>query len=292
MRYIRTLAVLTATTVLAVGCATGSSSDLSGTVISTHRKVTKLEQDLSGTVAKLNETAADLAAQQDTTSQSTLNMLTMLEENQVRLQTMQARLDDLTRVVYEKYNLTPPPPANFRSGPPRSVIVDPVEIKIEEPVISEPQVRTPVPGTPPARPEEEMLEPTTPAPRAQGGESAVSDFKRAMNAFNAKQFDQALGLFSSYLDTYPNSDLNDRAQLWKGECHFQLSNFNQAVIEFEKLQSRYRTSQYVPHSIYREALSLESLGRTAQAKTKLEQLVLEYPMEPAAESARKRLENM
>src|SRR3990170_2635421 len=82
---------------LLAGCATtGGRNQVEDTVYSTYRVVKNLDQNLGASVTKLNETAADLSARVNESDRQVAKLQAMTEENQVKLDRLQAKLDKLT----------------------------------------------------------------------------------------------------------------------------------------------------------------------------------------------------
>src|SRR5689334_18701542 len=85
------------------GCATAGpaagTDDLRGTVFATHRIVQDLDANLSGTVSKLSETTASLTSRMDAQDQELRNLSTMAQDNQRRIDRLQASVDSLTATL-------------------------------------------------------------------------------------------------------------------------------------------------------------------------------------------------
>jgi len=81
------------------GCTTTPTSDdpVANTIYDMHRKVSRLDKDLGGTVEHLNETAADLGVRVNESNTQAREVQTMVEENQRKLEQVERKLDALTR---------------------------------------------------------------------------------------------------------------------------------------------------------------------------------------------------
>ncbi|RMF59862.1 MAG: hypothetical protein D6743_15750, partial [Calditrichaeota bacterium] len=62
-------------------------------------------------------------------------------------------------------------------------------------------------------------------------------YQRALNLFKARNYQQALQEFKALLVMDPNTSLSDNCQYWIGECYYGMGNYDQAIVEFEKVFS-------------------------------------------------------
>lgn len=291
--------------VLAAGCATSGGGQLENTVYDTHRRVVKLEQDLGGSVEKLNETAADLTARVDQNDQQTRTLQSTIEENQVKLDALQRTLENLSSTLYRSLNLTAPSGSSgFSSEGTQSRRS---EVDMEGPVVV-----TPAPTAPPvSSPRPEVLPPvsseptvvppaSTPAPSpaaeagAAVGGSPEDAYQQAQQSFADENYEVALQQFDDYLKRYPNvdADFSANAQFWKGYCCYNLGKQEQAIEEFKTLRTSYPNSSKIPFGIYIQAMAYKQLGQTARAIELLKDVVNNYPVNTASERAKTELEKL
>ncbi len=99
----------------------------------------------------------------------------------------------------------------------------------------------------------------------------------------------ALQGFRDFVQRFPASDLADNAQYGVGECFFAQSRFDSAAGEYARVESGFPQGDKVPAALYKVALSQEKLGRTAEGKRTLEDLVRRFPLSGEAQLARERL---
>ncbi len=275
------------------GCATtGTSNDpVANTIYDMHRKVSRLERDLGGSVEHLNVTAADVGVRVSESTEQARQVQTMVEENQQKLAQLEQKLDTLTRTVYEQYGISLPSsmaPSTGWGVPSRPSDVVPGPVQVEPP--------RSVPATPGLLPEPDPLAHTAPAdpqPAPPAAPEAPSDpvpaYNRAMQAYQGEQFEEALALFSDFTTRFPRSEITDNAQFWKGECLYNLGRYEECITEFEKLRRDFPDSAKVPYAMFNQAAAHLRLGQQARAFALLEDLVENYPMTPAAARARSRL---
>jgi tol-pal system protein YbgF len=271
---------------------------MSNTVYATHRIVRGLEQNLGESVSRLNETAAGLEVRVQQTEGQNLRLQGMIEENQIKLDRLQARLDEFSTAVYKALNLTPPTRSGFSAGPDRNVYVPDDAVRITDPgagtstparVSAPPRqpvaARPTAPTTPPSQP----LPPT--APVSQGAD-AMTDYQGAQRFFIDQEFTQALAAYEAYLTRYPNSKFTSNAQFWKAECLLKLERYSEAASEYDVLRAQFADSDKVPASYYRQALCYIRLGQRQQAVGALETVIREYPATAAATQSEDLLRRM
>jgi TolA-binding protein len=298
------------------GCATTGGDDMMNTVYNTNRIVRNLEQNLTPTVNKLNQTTADLGARVDASEQQTGRMAQQLEASTASLQQIQQQLEDLQKVIYRQNGMSAPqagapiaPPAGVQVGP--IVKENPSETpdEMDKPDAGMSSVppagggaapiapttvaqAPPTPVTPPPPPPaaEKQPEPQ-PAPPVAGDAGGQELYKKASSEFLASNYEQAKTLYDQYIQQNPNGSEIPSAQFWRARSQMELSRYKDAIQDFEKLRKSYPTNQkVVPSSLYYQAEAHLQLGQTNEAVALLKQLVAEWPMTRPAAKAKAELE--
>ncbi|MCC6795209.1 MAG: tetratricopeptide repeat protein [Candidatus Hydrogenedentes bacterium] len=275
---------------LAAGCATTGGDQMANSVYATHRIVQKLDTDMSARVDKLNQTAADLSAKVDASDQATRQLQSMMEENQAKLNALQKNLDRLAQVMYRSVGVTPGPTGSVDVGGAR--IEPPAGTPVEAIPGSTPG-SLPPPTTPPTTAE---TIPATPAvtPPAEDPAGATADYKKASEVYMNDNFQEALTLYSSFLQKYPNSDYASSAQYWKARCFQGMGQWEQAVREFDAVKSSYPMAKKVPPAMYYQAECYLRLGQQQRAIDLLKDLSTNarYSTDAMSEQARDKLKEL
>ncbi len=288
-RYAQTIAPALTLLAALAGCSSssGGGNQLENTVYATHRLVQNLDRNLASTVTQLNETAAELVARVDSADQASRQLLSIVQENQVKLENLQRRLDELTVTLYRHLNLTPPSsgvtvqppisssPSGFDSG---TVIVEPPTTTVLPPL------------TTPRAEIEHMPVAETIASGSAG--DADTYYLRARDLYNSEQYDQALEQFDSYLRLFPDSANSGNAQYWKAHSYFKLNRFDRAIEEFNRLESQYPSSDKIPIALHNEAVAYSRLNQRDNAIATFERLVRDYPNDVVADMARENLRQL
>jgi tol-pal system protein YbgF len=124
-----------------------------------------------------------------------------------------------------------------------------------------------------------------------GGADAGQLYDQATQDLTQGRYDMALQGFRDFVRRFPTVELADNAQYGVGECFFAQSQFDSAAIEYAKVDSLYPQGDKVPAALYKMALSLERLGKTAEAKKTFGALIQRYPLSGEAQLAREQLGN-
>jgi tol-pal system protein YbgF len=100
---------------------------------------------------------------------------------------------------------------------------------------------------------------------------------------------EALGLFRSFREKYPRSNLADNALYWSGECHVAMGSHDKAIAELETLVRDHPKSSKRADALVRIGESWRALGNDAKAGAAFRQVVDAYPKTDAAGRARSHL---
>jgi tol-pal system protein YbgF len=120
-----------------------------------------------------------------------------------------------------------------------------------------------------------------PAPSALDAEARRS-YDAALALVNARQYDQALAAFATFLVKWPDHPNADNAMYWRGESYYAKGEYARAAEEFEGATLRFPLGNKVPDCLLKLGLSQEKLGNEAKAKTYFDRLMREFPRSEAA----------
>lgn len=264
---------------LTSGCASAgsSSSQLQSTVYATHRMVQDLNQNLSGTVAQLSSTTAELVARLGASNQEMRELMSVAQENQYKLEQLQYSLDSLMATLYRHLNLSPPEP---RVLPAPSTPIGRTP-KTRGEIVVEPPLGRPQPDTA-LRPD---LAPDIAAPAGQTIDEDAH-YLEAQQLYASDNFMEALRHFEDHLRLFPDSKHRAKATYWRAHCHFKMGEYSEAISGFDGLREQFPDSDKVPTAMYNQAVAYSRLGQNARAIELFQRLVREYPDDAATERAR------
>jgi tol-pal system protein YbgF len=84
----------------------------------------------------------------------------------------------------------------------------------------------------------------------------------------------------------------DNAQYWLGEAHYAYRQYNEALVEFQRLISKYPDSSKVPGARLKIAYVYYELKNWPAARESLQQVIKLFPDTSLARTASERLERM
>ena len=123
----------------------------------------------------------------------------------------------------------------------------------------------------------------------------ISDFtatyEEAMQHFYAREFDAAINLFNSLLQTYPTHKLASNCQYWIGECFFGKHDYQSAVDALEKVLA-YQQSHKKDDALLMLGRCYLKLGDKQLALQMFDKLMNEYPDSEYFEKAQKYAQKM
>jgi tol-pal system protein YbgF len=134
---------------------------------------------------------------------------------------------------------------------------------------------------------------TTPAPTpsvTQSEEKAA--YQAAFDTLKEGRYKQAKTELSAFLKKFPNSSYAGNAQYWLGEAQYVTRNFEQGIIEFERVINNYPTSNKLPDAMLKLGYTFYELKQFPQAKSILRDLRDRFPTSTAARLATKRLDRI
>ncbi|MEO5987443.1 MAG: tetratricopeptide repeat protein [Candidatus Eisenbacteria bacterium] len=126
---------------------------------------------------------------------------------------------------------------------------------------------------------------------ASGGQvpRAAEMFDQATADLTQGRYAMALQGYRDLLRTHPEADLADDAQYGVGECFFAQAAYDSAVVEYARVDARWPKGSKASAALYRMSLCQERLGRTAESRKTLEDLLKRFPNSSEAPLARARL---
>jgi TolA-binding protein len=115
----------------------------------------------------------------------------------------------------------------------------------------------------------------------------ISSYEDALQAFNARRYDEAIAGWNAMLAGGVAKDLEDNCVYWIGEANFQKRRYAEALTSFEKVLS-YKSSEKKGHAQYMMAQCYERLGDKVKAKAGYESVVKDFPMSDVVRKAKER----
>jgi len=152
------------------------------------------------------------------------------------------------------------------------------------------------PSVEPSLPEPSVTTETTTAsisPAPSVTQSAEKEaYQAAFDTLKEGRYKKAKTELKTFLDKYPNSSYAGNAQYWLGEAHYVTRNFDQGIIEFEKVLKGYPNSNKVPDAMLKLGYTFYERKQFDQSKAILQDLQERFPKTTASSLAAKRLDRI
>jgi tol-pal system protein YbgF len=116
-------------------------------------------------------------------------------------------------------------------------------------------------------------------------ETIRRDYEVAWRNLEKRDYRIAIARFKDFQKKYPKSNLAANAQYWIGESHYALREFDQAIIEFDAVRTKYPEAAKVPAALVKQAYAFAELGENSNARLLLQEVVEKYAQTPEATQA-------
>jgi len=133
------------------------------------------------------------------------------------------------------------------------------------------------------------------APLTGGEEPAATDkdlYEQAYGVYKAGRVEEAKSKFRAFLKEHPGSRYAANAQFWLGECYYDQEDYENAILEFDKVIIGYPSSQKVAPAYLKMGYCFLKMGETADAKLFFNKVVSDFPDTEQAEIARRKLKQL
>ncbi len=114
-------------------------------------------------------------------------------------------------------------------------------------------------------------------------------YKDAYEALQKGNYEKARKKFEAFLKQYPNTELSGNAQFWIGETYYHKKDFERAILEYEKMITKYPEGGKISAALFKQALAFLELGDKTNARNLLKRIVERFPNSEQAEMAKKKL---
>lgn len=148
------------------------------------------------------------------------------------------------------------------------------------------------------KPEEKMPAPSEHKAETQPKKEAMQKpketpdviYKKAMNAFKAKNFEEAASSFDEIIIFFPENDLVDNSSYWKGESFLAMKKYDEAVKAFGLVAEKYPDSEKAPAALLKQGHANASMGNMEEARNCYRKTVITYPFSQQGAEAQVLLE--
>ncbi len=106
--------------------------------------------------------------------------------------------------------------------------------------------------------------------------SFKQQYQSALTLYNNREYKEGIKQFDYLLGLNESNSLVDNCQYWKGECYYALGDYNQALMEFQKVFT-FSNSNKFDDSQLKLGLCYMRLGNNQSARMEFEKLLSDYP---------------
>ena len=113
-------------------------------------------------------------------------------------------------------------------------------------------------------------------------------YQRALDKIlKENQFAEGRQLLEQFASKYPKHELYVNALYWIGEALYGEKKYEQAILQFQDVISKYRTHPKAPAAMLKQALAFNALGDVQNARTTMQKLIEDYPDSTQVAAAKK-----
>jgi tol-pal system protein YbgF len=126
----------------------------------------------------------------------------------------------------------------------------------------------------------------TDVPAAANADPAEAIYAKGMQAFQAKEYDKAAGMWRDVAKNYPKHTLAPNAYFWMGEAYFQKGDMAQAVLNYNEVVEKFPKSNKAPSAMLKMGMAFQKLNKKDAAKLMFQDLIKKFPDSAEARRAK------
>jgi tol-pal system protein YbgF len=159
---------------------------------------------------------------------------------------------------------------------------------------TQPQTAFPGMATPQAPEAPAVVQPTIPAEpqpvtpptsQAQPGLAGQELYQQALENFYAMKYQQAQTMWAEFVKGFPTDPLVPNAVFWQGECFFQMQDYANAVLTYQKVIEEHSKSNKYTAALLKQGISFFKLKKDQAGRLVLEDLIKKHPQSAEAKRA-------
>jgi tol-pal system protein YbgF len=116
-------------------------------------------------------------------------------------------------------------------------------------------------------------------------------YAQALEEFNRLEYSNALTLWHAMTDNFPEHTLVSNAFFWQGEAHYQMQDFDNAIVKYNRVIEQYAQSSKYPAALLKAGLSCFALYKYEEGELRLKELIGKFPNRAEAKRAEIFLQN-
>ncbi len=123
-------------------------------------------------------------------------------------------------------------------------------------------------------------------------EAKIDLYQKGLELYREGKYTEAKKVLRAFIKQNPTAPTVANAHFWIGDCEYRLSRFEEAILEYQKVISKFPKSNKVPDALLKEGFAFARLGDKESAKIVLKKLTKRYPGTPQAKAAKKQLKRL
>lgn len=127
---------------------------------------------------------------------------------------------------------------------------------------------------------------------AQPAENIKFDYIEGYKRLQAKEFDEAIRLFSRYIQNFPAGRAIHNARFYLASAMFQKKDFETAILKYEEYKEKYPKGEKISEALYHQGVSFEQLGKKSDSKLFFQELISNHSQSPWAKKAQEALKKL
>ncbi len=122
--------------------------------------------------------------------------------------------------------------------------------------------------------------------------TAENVYKQAFDVFKGGDNAKAREMFNKFTEQFPDSTLSANARYWVGETYYMEKNYEQAVLEFQRVIKEYPGKGKVPAAMLKQGLAFKELGDKKSARFIVKKLIENFPNAEEIPAAKELLQKL
>ncbi len=115
-------------------------------------------------------------------------------------------------------------------------------------------------------------------------------YDEAYELYRKGEYVRSMERFRAYIKAYPDTALTDNAHFWIGESYYDQEQFEQAILQYDKVVQTFPDGDKVSSAILKQAFAFSAIGDNLDAKILLRKVIKDHPDSEQATIAKKKLE--
>lgn len=120
-------------------------------------------------------------------------------------------------------------------------------------------------------------------------ETPESLYKQALDSFNSGDIEKSREMLVKFREQNTEHKLAANAAYWIGETYYREKNYEQAVLEFQKVIKDYPGKEKVPAAMLKQGMAFKELGDAKSARFVLKELIDRFPKAEEVSAAKEAL---